>query len=81
MRPSARSNRGGQFPIDDKFYEKMLKAKQKAIQKEEEEYNRRNLVELKKRFVEEKLEQKEHELFHHLKKDSTSVSQMFQEYV
>ena len=59
----------------------MLKAKQKAIQKEEEEYNRRNLVELKKRFVEEKLEQKEHELFHHLKKDSTSVSQMFQEYV
>ena len=59
----------------------MLKQKQEAIEREEVEYNRRNLIELKKKFVEDKLVEKEHELFHNLKKDTTSVPQMFNEFV
>ena len=51
----------------------MLKQKQDAIERKEVEYNRRNLIELKKKFVEDKLVEKEHELFHNLKKDTTSV--------
>ena len=61
------------MPINEEFYEQMLKQKQKAIEREEIEYNRRNLIELKKKFVEDKLVEKEHELFHNLKKDTTSV--------
>ena len=61
------------MPINEEFYEQMLKQKQEAIEREEVEYNRRNLIELKKKFVEDKLVEKEHELFHNLKKDTTSV--------
>lgn len=45
------------------------------------EFNRKCLTELKKKFVEDKLVQKEQELFAKMRNEQTSVPQMFQDYV
>lgn len=58
----------------------MLQQKNEAIAKETADYNRKCLVELKKKFVEDKLVEKEHELFQKMQSDDTSVPQMFNEY-
>lgn len=59
----------------------MLWQKQEAIGKEEEDFNRRCLLELKKKFVRDKLEAKEHQLFEKMSSETTSVPQMFNEYL
>ncbi len=41
---------------------------------EEENFNRKCLIELKKKFVEDKLIEKEHELFNKMRRDDTSVT-------
>lgn len=51
------------------FYQEMLRQKELAIEKEEVDFNRRCLVELKKKFVEDKLIEKEHELFAKMKSE------------
>ena len=55
----------------------MLRQKKEAIEKEEVEFNRKCLIELKKKFVEDKLVEKENELYFKMQKKSTTLPQMF----
>ena len=59
----------------------MLEKKKEMIQQREVEFSKKQLFEIKKKFVEDKLEEKEHLLYEKMQRDTTSVPQMFHDYL
>ena len=62
-------------------YLNMQRSKQLAILREESDYKKRCMIEMNKQLVESKLQKKEHDLLDRMRRDETSMAQMFQDYV